>query len=54
MWEKAMRNSLETNEKTENSSKKQKLFKKKLKIIELKDRKTEINTYQIGLIIEHR
>lgn len=28
MWEKAIRNSLETNEKTENSSKKQKLLKK--------------------------
>lgn len=45
MWEKAIRNSLETNEKTKLIKEIEVIFKKTVKIIELKDRITELNTY---------
>lgn len=54
MLQQAITNSLETNEKIENLIKEIEVIKKQVKIMELKDIITEINTYYMGLIIEWR
>lgn len=50
----ATTNSLETNEKIENLIKEIEIIKKQVKIMELKNTITEINTCYMGLIIEWR